>query len=322
MSESIEVRDKAHFLELRPELQVKTSDCFTISKRFTGWKAYKKATKSTPYRKATFTFFCWRLEKVIKYDEPVQIPKPMWSGGNPRFLKLSLERLGHVAFGGDLALFRQTPSLYASAECFLERLSAEDQRLARSLATFLNRRVVPFATTCSGLDGARDAFTSLMSALAHKFNVRFYIQFLFCMEKSPSKQRHILRAFKEAPYESQFVDVKAIRNGGGRCFPEEAGEKQLSPVRPALVVAGPVCKDVSTERQDYSSLAGCLESGTGITYETFQGGVFDVVEVTDPGLVIWECTKGILDTRSDKDGTRGLLSPSSLLQQKLRPTDR
>ena len=205
----------------------------------------------------------------------------------------------------DPAELPQKRSLFHTALYYLRRLSEADKILLADLASFLDQKVVPFMTVCSGLDGPADAARTLLSAIAHMFNKTIVFRHILVVECDESKIKYLLRAFTGEHKPEMLLDnVDAFLAGHGFDRVTDT-QKNLPDIKPALGIVGFECDDLSSENVNKEQLASCLETdGSGGSNHTFRVGLLKAMDMMDPGVYIWENTVPITWSRTKEDGTK------------------
>ena len=124
------------------------------------WNMCRKARKNRPNQ-----LYAVRMVDVVKYKHPfLYVRQPSRSN-----CMVSLDRHGSM-HSMDPAELPQKRDLFHTALYYLSRLSEADKIQLADLASFLDQKVVPIMTVCSGLDGPADAARTLLSAIAHVQN--------------------------------------------------------------------------------------------------------------------------------------------------------
>ena len=199
----------------------------------------------------------------------------------------------------------QKRDLFHTALYYLSRLSEADKIQLADLASFLDQKVVPIMTVCSGLDGPADAARTLLSAIAHMQNKTIGFRHILAVECDENKIKYLLRAFtgEHAP-EMLLDNVDAFLAGYGFDRVTDT-QKNLPDIKPALGIVGFECDDLSSENVKKEQLASCLETdGSGVSNHTFRVGLLKAMDMMDPGVYIWENTVPITWSRTKEDGTK------------------
>ena len=205
----------------------------------------------------------------------------------------------------DPADLPQKRDLFHTALYYLSRLSEADKIQLADLASFLDQKVVPIMTVCSGLDGPADAARTLLSAIAHVQNKTIGFRHILAVECDENKIKYLLRAFtgEHAP-EMLLDNVDAFLAGHGFDRVTDT-QKNLPDIKPALGIVGFECDDLSSENVNKEQLASCLETdGSGKSNHTFRAGLLKAMDRMDPGVYIWENTLPITWSRTKEDGTK------------------
>ena len=205
----------------------------------------------------------------------------------------------------DPAELPQKRGLFHTALYYMSRLSEADKLELADLAEFLDQKVVPFMTVCSGLDGPADAARTLLSAIASQFCKTIGFRHILAVECDESKIQYLLRAFtgEHAP-EMLLDNVDAFEAGHGFDGVTDT-EKNLPDIKPAFGIVGFECDDLSSENVNKEKLASCLETdGSGGSNHTFRVGLLKAMDMMDPGVYIWENTVPITWSRTKADGTK------------------
>ena len=273
------IRDVQHFKELKPLHGFE--QVIHALPRFK-WKGKSK-------------LYAVYVVDVVKYAHPfLHVCQPSRSN-----CRVSLKQ------SVDPAELPQKRSLFHTALYYLRRLSEADKILLADLASFLDQKVVPFMTVCSGLDGPADAARTLLSAIASQFCKTIGFRHILAVECDESKIQYLLRAFtgEHAP-EMLLDNVDAFEAGHGFDRVTDT-EKNLPDIKPAFGIVGFECDDLSSENVNKEKLASCLETdGSGGSNHTFRVGLLKAMDMMDPGVYIWENTVPITWSRTKADGTK------------------
>ena len=169
----------------------------------------------------------------------------------------------------------------------------QDQRqklFAAIEAAKADGRVLRIGTACSGTDSPVPVFLRLAEALKG-----LEVEHTFSCEFCEKKQDWIHQNFPDLP--CFFKDVKEL--GTGHVVNVITGEFVAVP-KTDILVAGFVCKSVSTENNKHDTFAECIDKGIGSTGETFSG-VHGYIERFKPSIVICENVEGLVKQFTNND---------------------
>ena len=251
--------------------------------------------KWNKWSKTKSQLYAVHVVDVVKYKHP------FLSVGEPSRSNCTLSLTQSV----DPAELPQKRDLFHTALYYLSRLSEADKIQLADLASFLDQKVVPIMTVCSGLDGPADAARTLLSAIAHVQNKTIFFRHILAVECDENKIKYLLRAFtgEHAP-EMLLDNVDAFLAGHGFDRVTDT-QKNLPDIKPALGIVGFECDDLSSENVNKEQLASCLETdGSGRSNHTFRVGLLKAMDMMDPGVYIWENTVPITWSRTKADGTK------------------
>jgi len=151
-------------------------------------------------------------------------------------------------------------------------------------------------TMCSGTDSPVVVLDNLAKALAGKL----FVEHTFSCEFCPKKQGWIKDNFPSLKF--LFGDVNELSAESGKAFNHITGEQDIVPAVD-IIIAGFVCKSVSTENNQRQKYANCIREGIGKTGETFDG-VMAYVRKFQPSVVICENVKGLTSRTTDTKGKK------------------
>lgn len=137
---------------------------------------------------------------------------------------------------------------------------------------------------CSGTDSP----IAVLKTLAKALHGRLVVEHTFSCENDTRKQKWIKQNFPDLRL--LFDDVKVLHIG--RAYSIVTGEVEDVP-QVDIVIAGFVCKSVSTQNADRDLYADCINDETGMTGETFSG-VMKYVKKYKPAMVICENVLGLI----------------------------
>mmetsp|Transcript_20109 Transcript_20109/g.45100 ORF Transcript_20109/g.45100 Transcript_20109/m.45100 type:complete len:434 (-) Transcript_20109:266-1567(-) len=165
------------------------------------------------------------------------------------------------------------------ADFFMKRLTPATRAQLKANA---QGGVLRVGTLCSGTDSP----IPVIEHLGKKIGLT--VEHVFSCEWAPKKQEWIRRNFEGLKY--LFSDVKEVG------FNENATDvltgKQVKVPTVDLIIAGFVCKSVSTENNERDKYASCIDLATGQTGETFSGTAA-YIKRHSPKLVICENVEGL-----------------------------
>lgn len=184
------------------------------------------------------------------------------------------------------------------ASWYLKRLPvAERAKLMRAVEVASGEgRPLRVGTMCSGTDSPVVVLDNLAKALAGKL----FVEHTFSCEFDKKKQGWIKDNFPSLKY--LFADVNELSGADGKAFNYITGEKDAVPAVD-IMIAGFVCKSVSTENNQRQKYANCIREGIGKTGETFEG-VMAYVRKFQPSVVICENVKGLTSRTTDTRGKK------------------
>ena len=200
-----------------------------------------------------------------------------------------------MLFGSDGSNQPDSHKLSHVASWYLKKLPVAErtQFLAAVDSATSEGRPLRVGTMCSGTDSPVVVFDSLAKAVPGLFFAH-----IFSCEFDERKQLWIKDNFPKLEY--LFGDVNELSNRSGKAMNHITGKKVTVPAVD-IVVAGFVCKSVSTENNERSRYANCIREGIGKTGETFDG-VMAYVRKFRPAMVICENVKGLTIRTKDVDG--------------------
>jgi DNA-cytosine methyltransferase len=177
--------------------------------------------------------------------------------------------------------------LASIAPWFLERLDSHDRRQLQDAVAAVAQTGKPLrvGTLCSGTD----APVPVMRHLANALRGGIVIEHTFSCESDPRKQEWIKQNFPDLKY--LFGDVTVLGRKNGKALNVLTG-KQVRVPAVHVVIAGFVCKSVSSENNERRNHSECIKHGTGDTGETFRG-VRNYVMRAKPHVVICENVQGL-----------------------------
>jgi len=181
------------------------------------------------------------------------------------------------------------------ASWFLKRLPvAERTQFVQTVEAATSQgRPLRVGTMCSGTDSPVVVLDNLAKAVPGLF-----VKHVFSCEFDERKQSWIKDNFPKLEF--LFGDVNELSSRSGQALNHITGEKVMVPAVD-LVIAGFVCKSVSTENNERPMYANCIREGIGKTGETFDG-VMAYVRKFKPAMVICENVKGLTMKNKDEDG--------------------
>jgi len=179
------------------------------------------------------------------------------------------------------------------AHHFVQKLPMHQRKqLAEAVSSAASEgRPLRVGTMCSGTDSPVVVFNKLSKALRG-----LNIEHTFSCEYNPAKQEWIKANFPNLQY--LFGDINELKTG--LAFNYVTDEKVRVP-EVDIVIAGFVCKSVSTENNAREQFANCIQEACGQTGETFNG-VIGYVRKYKPSLVICENVKGLTMRTTDAQG--------------------
>lgn len=172
----------------------------------------------------------------------------------------------------------------------IKRLSpCQQQAVKEACASGTALRV---GTLCSGTDSPIVVMKNLEKTLGLKVDHTFSCEF------DTKKQQWITDNFPDLKL--LFKDVKEVgKSEDGMALNVISGEREKVP-EVDLVIAGFVCKSVSSENNDRHKYKSCIDKGIGSTGETFSG-VEAYVKRYSPKVVICENVAGLAKRNKGKE---------------------
>lgn len=185
-----------------------------------------------------------------------------------------------------VAIRPKSNKLVHVAEWYMERLPAEQQvKLKEAVAAACAEgRALRVGSMCSGTDSPIVVMKKLATALKNKLRV----EHTFSCEFDPRKREWIKENFPELKL--LFGDVNELKSGQATNW---LTEELVKVPKVDVVIAGFVCKSVSSENNEREQFANCIEEACGKTGETFDG-VIGYVNKYKPSIVICENVRGLV----------------------------
>jgi site-specific DNA-cytosine methylase len=179
-----------------------------------------------------------------------------------------------------------THSLQDVGKYYLERVGPEkkDKLLRAARAAAKEGRPLKVGTMCSGTDSPVAVLKGLAKALGGKFP----IEHTFSCEFDGKKREWIKDNFPSL--KMLFGDVLDLRTGTAFNY---ITNQDTSVPKVDIVIAGFVCKSVSSENNDREKFANCIKEAIGKTGETFDG-VMGYVTKYRPRIVVCENVTGLV----------------------------
>ena len=173
------------------------------------------------------------------------------------------------------------------APWFLKRLDAPQRRQLQDAVSAVAQTGQPLrvGTLCSGTDSPVPVLQHLAKALRRGIK----IEHTFSCEFDPQKQEWIKANFPGLKY--LFGDVTRVGHKSGMAFNVLTRTMVRVPAVD-VVIAGFVCKSVSTENNERKDHSECINRGTGQTGATFRG-VRNYIRRFKPRVVICENVEGL-----------------------------
>jgi len=144
-------------------------------------------------------------------------------------------------------------------------------------------RSLRVGTMCSGTDSPVVVLHGLAAALGDALHV----EHTFSCEFDPKKQQWIKDNFPSL--KMLFGDVMQLKTGMAHNY---ITNEEVAVPSVDIVIAGFVCKSVSTENNERAMYKNCIKEASGKTGETFDG-VMGYVKRYKPSVVICENVKGL-----------------------------
>jgi site-specific DNA-cytosine methylase len=182
------------------------------------------------------------------------------------------------------------------ASWYLKRLPVAERRQFSAAVDSATSEGRPLrvGTMCSGTDSPVVVLDNLAKAVPGLF-----VKHVFSCEFNERKRSWITANFPNLKL--LFGDVNELSARSGKAMNHITGEKVTVPAVD-MVIAGFVCKSVSTENNKRSMYANCIREGFGKTGETFDG-VMAYVRKFKPAIVICENVKGLTMKTKDEHGS-------------------
>ena len=160
-----------------------------------------------------------------------------------------------MLFGSDGSNQPDSHKLSHVASWYLKKLPVAErtQFLAAVDSATSEGRPLRVGTMCSGTDSPVVVFDNLANAVPGLFFAH-----IFSCEFDQRKQLWIKDNFPKLEY--LFGDVNELSNRSGKAMNHITGKKVTVPAVD-IVVAGFVCKSVSTENNERSRYANCIREG-------------------------------------------------------------
>lgn len=170
------------------------------------------------------------------------------------------------------------------ADWYLTKIGSEKHKqiLEVAKAVAKENRPLRVGTMCSGTDSP----VAVLNGLAHALG-NLSVEHTFSCEFDAKKRQWITENFPQLPL--LFGDVMELKKGKAMNY--ITGETAEVP-QVDVVIAGFVCKSVSTENNDREKFKNCIKEASGKTGETFDG-VMGYVAKFKPSIVICENVKGL-----------------------------
>lgn len=137
---------------------------------------------------------------------------------------------------------------------------------------------------CSGTDSP----IVVMKKLSKALKGQLCVEHTFSCEFDPRKREWIKENFPTLKL--LFGDVNELKTGTATNW---LTEEVVTVPKVDVVIAGFVCKSVSTENNEREKFSNCIKEGCGKTGETFDG-VIGYVKKYRPSVVIMENVKGLV----------------------------
>ena len=186
---------------------------------------------------------------------------------------------------GMASTFPASHKLVDVARWYIDRLTEEQQeQLNKAVSTTCAQgRALKVCSMCSGTDSPIAVLQNLEKALGGKLKV----EHSFSCEYAPRKQAWIRENFPNL--EILFKDVTELKkNKVVNVLTKELVEVP----KVDILIAGFVCKSVSTENNQRKKYKNCIREATGKTGETFDG-MMAYAKKHLPTLVLCENVKGL-----------------------------
>eukprot|EP00403_Amphidinium_massartii_P023868 CAMPEP_0178398908 /NCGR_PEP_ID=MMETSP0689_2-20121128/15010_1 /TAXON_ID=160604 /ORGANISM="Amphidinium massartii, Strain CS-259" /LENGTH=451 /DNA_ID=CAMNT_0020019675 /DNA_START=63 /DNA_END=1418 /DNA_ORIENTATION=+ len=187
---------------------------------------------------------------------------------------MSLKRIQPASNG--LSASHHLPDV---AKYYMQQLTPSE---VKQLKTKLAGKPLRVGTLCSGTDSPIPVIHTLGKVTGLK------VEHVFSCEWAPKKQEWIRRNFPDLQY--LFSDVKEV--GSNPQAYDLLSERMVTVPSVDLIIAGFVCKSVSTENNEREKYKACIDEATGQTGETFSG-TKEYMRRHKPGMVICENVAGL-----------------------------
>jgi len=176
-------------------------------------------------------------------------------------------------------------NMAAVAQWYLGRLGGDQyEQLVKAVRNASQEgRPLRVGTMCSGTDSP----VAVLHGLAVALNGALHIEHTFSCEFDPKKQQWIKDNFPSL--KMLFGDVMELKTGMAHNY---ITNEAVAVPSVDIVIAGFVCKSVSTENNERAMYKNCIKEATGKTGETFDG-VMGYVKRYKPTVVICENVKGL-----------------------------
>lgn len=179
------------------------------------------------------------------------------------------------------------------AAWYMQRLAPaqRDQMIEAVAAACKERRPLRVGSMCSGTDSPIVVLKSLEKALQGQL----VVEHTFSCEYDKRKRAWIKDNFPDLKI--LFGDVNELKDGIAR---NHITNELVSVPYVDIVIAGFVCKSVSTENNARQKFADCINEACGKTGETFDG-VMGYVKRYAPSIVICENVLGLVKRNKGKE---------------------
>mmetsp|Transcript_14282 Transcript_14282/g.33747 ORF Transcript_14282/g.33747 Transcript_14282/m.33747 type:complete len:454 (+) Transcript_14282:95-1456(+) len=174
------------------------------------------------------------------------------------------------------------------ADFYMQQLSQAE--VTQLTSKFPAGKPLRVGTLCSGTDSPIPVIHTLGKVTGLK------VEHVFSCEWAPKKQEWIRRNFPDLQY--LFSDVKEV--GSNEQAYDLLSKKMVAVPSVDLIIAGFVCKSVSTENNEREKYSACIDDATGQTGETFSG-TREYMRRHRPGMVICENVAGLAKRNQGRD---------------------
>lgn len=175
-------------------------------------------------------------------------------------------------------------SLHDVGDWYMKRLGVTKQQLVQTARDVCKEgRALRVGTVCSGTDSP----VAVLRRLSQVLGGRLAVEHTFSCEFDPRKRAWITDNFPSLKL--LFGDVNELRTGKAMNY---VTNESVAVPAVDILIAGFVCKSVSTENNEREKYSDCINEACGKTGETFDG-TMAYVRKFRPRLVVCENVRGL-----------------------------